>query len=64
MNTFARHLIIIALAASAVLLFGWLRDQTGLWSSCFMALFLLVGACALWMHASIRQMGRAPLQAA
>ncbi|MCJ1899483.1 MULTISPECIES: nitrate/nitrite transporter [Paracoccus] len=46
------------------LLFGWLRDQTGLWSSCFMALFLLVGACALWMHASIRQMGRAPLQAA
>jgi len=46
------------------LLFGWLRDQTGLWSSCFMALFLLVGLCALWMHASIRQMGRAPLQAA
>ncbi|WP_323033108.1 nitrate/nitrite transporter [Paracoccus sp. (in: a-proteobacteria)] len=46
------------------LLFGWLRDQTGLWSSCFMALFLLVAACTLWMHASIRQMGRAPLQAA
>lgn len=46
------------------LLFGWLRDQTGLWSSCFIALFALVAACTLWMHASIRQMGRAPLQAA
>ena len=46
------------------LLFGWLRDHTGLWSSCFMALFVLVAACMFWMHASIRQMGRAPLQAA
>jgi len=27
MNTFARHLIILALAASAVLLFGWLRTE-------------------------------------
>jgi NNP family nitrate/nitrite transporter-like MFS transporter len=47
------------------LLFGWLKDQTGLWSSCFMVLFVLVAACALWMHASVRRMGRpAAMQAA
>ncbi|MDQ7774437.1 MFS transporter [Paracoccus aminovorans] len=38
------------------LLFGWLKDQTGLWSSCFAVLFLLVAACLLWMHASIRRL--------
>ena len=25
--------------------FGWLKDATGLWSSCFMVLFLIVAAC-------------------
>ena len=46
------------------LLFGWLKDQTGLWSSCFAVLFLLVAACAIWMHASIRRLPAPALQAA
>lgn len=40
------------------LLFGWLKEETGLWSSCFALLFLLVGACMLWMALSIRQTAR------
>ncbi|WP_128254639.1 MFS transporter [Falsirhodobacter deserti] len=43
------------------LLFGWLKDQTGLWSSCFMVLFVLVACCAVWMHLSIARMSRAQL---
>ncbi|ATQ58051.1 MFS transporter [Paracoccus yeei] len=46
------------------LLFGWLKDQTGLWSSCFAVLFLLVATCAIWMHASIRRLPAPALQAA
>ncbi|RJL09991.1 MFS transporter [Paracoccus siganidrum] len=42
------------------LLFGWLKDVTGLWSSCFMVLFVLVAICLAWMHAAIRRMERAP----
>ncbi|MDT1063988.1 nitrate/nitrite transporter [Paracoccus sp. CPCC 101403] len=42
------------------LLFGWLKDTTGLWSSCFAVLFLLVAACLTWMHVSIRRLNRAP----
>jgi NNP family nitrate/nitrite transporter-like MFS transporter len=38
------------------ILFGVLLDLTGLWTSCFMALFLLVGGALIWMHAAIRQM--------
>ena len=40
------------------LLFGWLNDVTGLWSSCFMALFVLVVTSLAIMHASIRRMSR------
>ena len=36
--------------------FGALNDLTGIWSSCFMLLFLLVGVCLVWMHLAIRQM--------
>ncbi|TPO11843.1 MFS transporter [Mesorhizobium sp. B1-1-5] len=39
-------------------LFGLLLDLTGLWTSCFMALFLLVSGALLWMHMAIRQMER------
>lgn len=46
------------------LLFGWLKDQTGAWSSCFAVLFLLVAGCAIWMHASIRRLPAPSLQAA
>lgn len=38
------------------LLFGVLLDVTGLWTSCFMALFALVIVSLVWMHVSIRQM--------
>ncbi|WP_342236969.1 nitrate/nitrite transporter [Inquilinus sp. OTU3971] len=40
------------------ILFGLLLDLTGLWTSCFMALFLLVAAALVWMHLAIRQMER------
>ncbi|AVA26345.1 MULTISPECIES: MFS transporter [unclassified Rhizobium] len=40
------------------ILFGVLLDLTGLWTSCFMALFVLVGGALVWMHLAIRQMER------
>ncbi|TKW65783.1 MAG: NarK/NasA family nitrate transporter [Paracoccus denitrificans] len=40
------------------LLFGWLRQETGLWSSCFMVIFVLVIGCLIWMHASVRRIER------
>ncbi|MBC9246353.1 NarK/NasA family nitrate transporter [Paracoccus sp. 11-3] len=47
------------------MLFGWLKDETGLWSTCFMVIFALVVGCLIWMHASIRRIDRNPsLQAA
>ncbi|MDX8519204.1 MFS transporter [Mesorhizobium dulcispinae] len=39
--------------------FGALNDLTGVWSSCFMLLFLIVVSCLFWMHLSIRRMERA-----
>ncbi len=41
------------------ILFGVLNDLTGLWTSCFMALFVLAVAATVWMGYSIRQMERA-----
>jgi NNP family nitrate/nitrite transporter-like MFS transporter len=41
------------------ILFGVLNDLTGLWTSCFMALFVLVVGATVWMGFSIRQMERA-----
>lgn len=38
--------------------FGALNDLTGLWSSCFMLLFVIVVASLVWMHLSIRSMSR------
>ena len=38
--------------------FGVLVDLTGLWTSCFMLLFLLVTGSLVWMHVAIRQMER------
>jgi NNP family nitrate/nitrite transporter-like MFS transporter len=43
--------------------FGALNDLTGLWSSCFMLLFVIVAACFLWMHLAIRRMERAAEEA-
>ncbi len=39
--------------------FGLLNDWTGLWTSCFMLLFLVVAGNLLWMHAVILRMERA-----
>lgn len=36
--------------------FGWLLDQTGVWQSCFMLLFVVVAASQVWMHFAIRHM--------
>lgn len=38
--------------------FGVMNDLTGVWTSCFMLLFVLVSAALLWMHVVIRLMER------
>lgn len=38
--------------------FGALNDLTGVWTSCFMLLFVLVTGALIWMHLAIRQMER------
>ncbi|RCS22968.1 NarK/NasA family nitrate transporter [Phyllobacterium salinisoli] len=40
------------------IVFGLLKDMTGLWSSCFMLLFAIVAASLVWMHVSVKQMQR------
>ncbi len=37
-------------------IFGYLLRETGLWTSCWMFLFVLVAVCMLWMHLTIRRM--------
>ncbi|MCC6469002.1 MAG: MFS transporter [Alphaproteobacteria bacterium] len=39
--------------------FGALNDLTGVWTSCFMLMFLLVAGALLWMHTAIQRMERA-----
>lgn len=36
--------------------FGMLNDLTGIWTSCFMLLFLVAGVSLIWMHLAIRYM--------
>ena len=38
--------------------FGYLKDVTGLWSSCFMLLFAIVAISMIWMSVSIRRLKR------
>jgi MFS transporter, NNP family, nitrate/nitrite transporter len=38
--------------------FGMLNDLTGVWTSCFMLLFVLVAGAQAWMHFAIRRMER------
>jgi NNP family nitrate/nitrite transporter-like MFS transporter len=38
--------------------FGVMNDFTGVWTSCFMLLFVLVTAALTWMHGAIRYMER------
>jgi len=41
--------------------FGVLNDLTGIWTSCFMLLFLIAGGSAIWMHLAIQRMEREAL---
>jgi len=41
--------------------FGILNDVTGLWSSCFMLLFVIVAGLLVWMDVSVRRMQRRDL---
>ncbi|MBX3479649.1 MAG: NarK/NasA family nitrate transporter [Caulobacter sp.] len=43
--------------------FGLLNDLTGVWTSCFMLLFVLVGGALAWMHLAIRRMERSRIPA-
>ncbi len=36
--------------------FGFMNDLVGVWTSCFMLLFVIVAASLVWMHAAIRKM--------
>lgn len=36
--------------------FGFLNQETGLWTSCFMLLFVIIMVLLAWMHLSIRSM--------
>lgn len=38
------------------IVFGLLADFTGVWTSCFMLLFVLVGTALIWMHVAVRRM--------
>jgi NNP family nitrate/nitrite transporter-like MFS transporter len=38
--------------------FGALNDVTGIWSSCFVLLFLLAIGSLIWMHVAVRRMER------
>ena len=37
-------------------IFGYLLQWTGLWTSCWMFFFVLVAVCLLWMHLVISRM--------
>jgi len=41
--------------------FGVLNDLTGIWTSCFMLLFLIATGSLIWMHLAIRRMEREAL---
>ena len=38
--------------------FGIMNDLTGVWTSCFMLMFVIVLVSMLWMHVAIRRMER------
>ncbi len=40
------------------IIFGYLLEGTGLWTSCWMFMFLLSAVCLIWMHRVIQKMMR------
>ncbi len=41
--------------------FGIMNDVIGIWTSCFMLLFVLVSLALIWMHVTVRRMERSRL---
>ena len=44
--------------------FGVMNDLTGIWTSCFMLLFLIAGVSLVWMYLAIRRMEQEKLEPA
>ena len=42
-----------------LILFGYLLRSTGVWTSCWLFLFVLSAGCLAWMHVVVRRMDRA-----
>ena len=40
------------------IIFGYMLEGTGLWTSCWMFMFLLSAVCLIWMHRVIQKMMR------
>ena len=40
------------------IIFGYLLEYTGLWTSCWMFMFLLSFVCLVWMHLTVQKMMR------
>lgn len=38
------------------IIFGYLLEYTGLWTSCWMFMFLISATCLIWMHRTIQKM--------
>jgi NNP family nitrate/nitrite transporter-like MFS transporter len=38
------------------IVFGYLLNQTGLWTTCWMFFFVLILVCLVWMHMTVRRM--------
>ncbi|MCB9085933.1 MAG: MFS transporter [Bdellovibrionaceae bacterium] len=41
--------------------FGYLLEGTGLWTSCWMFMFLISAACLIWMHRVVAKMTKRPV---
>ena len=42
------------------IIFGYLLESTGLWTSCWMFMFAISCACFIWMHWTVMKMSRLP----
>lgn len=43
------------------IIFGYLLEGTGLWTSCWMFIFILSLVCLLWMHRVVMKMSKLPI---
>jgi NNP family nitrate/nitrite transporter-like MFS transporter len=42
------------------IIFGYLLDGTGLWTSCWMFMLVISGICFIWMHWTVMKLSRLP----